>query len=103
MLPSLIHTAELHGQNVCASRTSVATPPHDDPKLPLMSNEKHWPARVDAWRASGMSAQEFCKQRGYSATTLYWWSSQLKRAGVDAQRDQRMPLVRVVRKSETRR
>jgi transposase len=67
-----------------------------------MSKETDWPARVAAWRASGMSAQEFCKQRGYSATTLYWWSSQLKRAGVLAQRDEPMPLVRIVRKSETR-
>ena len=67
-----------------------------------MSKETDWSARVDAWRSSGLSAQEFCKQRGYSATTLYWWSSQLKRAGARAEHGQRMPLARVVRPTEKR-
>jgi transposase len=67
-----------------------------------MSKETDWPARVEAWRTSGMSAGEFCKGREYSATTLYWWSSQLKRADARAQRGQRMPLARVVQKAEKR-
>jgi hypothetical protein len=64
-----------------------------------MSKETEWPARVEAWRSSGMSAGEFCKGQKYSATTLYWWSSQLKRAAARAQRGQRMPMARVVRKT----
>jgi hypothetical protein len=65
-----------------------------------MSKETDWPARVEAWRSSGMSAGEFCKGREYSATTLYWWSSQLKRAGARTQRGQRVPMARVERKAE---
>jgi hypothetical protein len=65
-----------------------------------MSKEADWPARVEAWRSSGMSAGEFCKGREYSATTLYWWSSQLKRAAARALRGQRMPMARVMRKAD---
>ncbi|MEY2931938.1 MAG: hypothetical protein RL033_2687 [Pseudomonadota bacterium] len=45
-----------------------------------MTKESEWGARVSAWRASGVSAKEFCKEQEYSATTLYWWSSRLRRS-----------------------
>lgn len=64
-----------------------------------MSNETEWPARVSAWRASGKSAREFCADKDYSATTLYWWASQLKRAGQPRGRNKPMRLARVVRKA----
>jgi hypothetical protein len=62
-----------------------------------MSNESEWPARVAAWRASGKSAPEFCADKDYSATTLYWWASRLKRDGAPKPRHKPMRLARVVR------
>ena len=44
-----------------------------------------------------MSASKFCEQRGYSATRLYWWSSQLKREQGAAANDAAVPIARVVR------
>jgi transposase len=66
-------------------------------KLASMSNESEWPARVSAWRASGKSAREFCADKDYSATTLYWWPSRLKRDGQRSPRHKPIRLARVVR------
>jgi hypothetical protein len=68
-------------------------------KLAGMSNDSEWPARVSAWRASGKSAPEFCADKDYSATTLYWWASRLKRDGQPKPRHKPMRLARVVRKA----
>jgi transposase len=68
-------------------------------KLASMTNESEWPARVSAWRASGKSAREFCVDKDYSATTLYWWASRLKRDGQAKPRHKPMRLARVVRKA----
>ena len=38
-----------------------------------------WQERVAEWRASGETAEEFARGRGYAATTLRWWSSRLGR------------------------
>jgi hypothetical protein len=38
-----------------------------------------WQERVAEWRASGETAEEFARGRGYAATTLRWWSSRLRR------------------------
>lgn len=64
-----------------------------------MLNESEWPARVSAWRASGKSAPEFCADKDYSATTLYWWASRLKREGQPRVRRKStsLRLARVVR------
>jgi len=64
-----------------------------------MSNKRDWASEVAAWRASGQTAREFCEERGYSATQLYWWSSQMKRAGKVEMRAA-IPLARVVRKKD---
>lgn len=50
-----------------------------------MTKEIEWAARVDAWRASGVSAAAFCAEQKYSATTLYWWSSRLRRGAGSAE------------------
>jgi hypothetical protein len=39
-----------------------------------------WSERVDAWRASGLSAAAFAREQGYPYKTLLWWSSQLRRS-----------------------
>jgi hypothetical protein len=38
-----------------------------------------WSKRVEAWRASGETAEEFSGHEGYAANTLRWWASKLKR------------------------
>ena len=42
-----------------------------------MADTTTWRKRVATWRASGLSASEFCKGREFPAGTLYWWSSRL--------------------------
>ena len=68
-----------------------------------MSKQKDWAAEVAGWRASGQSARQYCEARGYSATTLYWWSSQLKRAEGGPEPKKSVRLARVVRKRGVRR
>ena len=65
-----------------------------------MSNKRDWTSEVAAWRTSGKTAREFCEERGYSPTQLYWWSSQLKRGGGRAVTRDSVPLARVVRKKD---
>ena len=38
-----------------------------------------WKKRVASWRASGETAEAFSAGRGWSAKTLRWWSSRLRR------------------------
>jgi hypothetical protein len=38
-----------------------------------------WKKRVTSWRASGETAEAFSAGRGWSAKTLRWWSSRLRR------------------------
>ena len=66
-----------------------------------MSKQRDWAAEVEAWRASGQSARQYCETHGYSATTLYWWSSHLKRAQA-AEPGKSVRLARVVRKRVAR-
>ena len=47
-----------------------------------MAKAAEWEARVAIWRASGLTSEEFCRGRGYSAGSLLWWSSQLRRGRV---------------------
>ncbi|MEY4578302.1 MAG: hypothetical protein RL701_3005 [Pseudomonadota bacterium] len=62
-----------------------------------MSKRAEWIARVAEWRASGLTAAQFCTGREYAATSLYWWSRQLKGPA----REARVDIVRVVRKAST--
>ena len=49
-----------------------------------------------------MSARQFCEEREYSATTLYWWSSHLKRTAGASGPKKTIRLARVVRKRSAR-
>ena len=62
-----------------------------------MSKQREWAAEVAAWRASGKTARKFCEERGYSATRLYWWSSQLKRSEGATKGKTGVAMARVVR------
>lgn len=61
-----------------------------------MAKAATWAKRVEAWRASGLSAAEFSDGTDFTAGTLRWWSSRLGRA---ASVRPRFPLARVVRRS----
>jgi hypothetical protein len=63
-----------------------------------MTKATEWAARLEAWRASGKSANEFCADHGYSAKNLVWWSSHFRRKSSPAAKRQRVMLARVVRK-----
>jgi len=39
-----------------------------------------WAKRVEAWRASGETADVFAQGKEYKGSTLRWWSSRLGRA-----------------------
>lgn len=43
-----------------------------------MANAAEWAERVAAWRASGLTAAQFCAARDYAAKTLLRWSSELR-------------------------
>ncbi len=42
-----------------------------------MASLGEWAERVSAWRASGVSAEVFCRGREFAASTLRWYSSRL--------------------------
>lgn len=44
------------------------------------STEQRWRDRVVAWQRSGLTADVFVADKPYSASTLHWWSSRLRRA-----------------------
>jgi hypothetical protein len=63
-----------------------------------MARASEWAARVEAWRASGLELREFCEAQEYSAKSLQWWSSQLRRKGkLTPSGGKRVALARVVR------
>jgi len=62
------------------------------------TSASEWAERIAEWRASGKSAAAFCETREYSAKSLQWWSSQLKRRGqLAASSEPQVKLARVVR------
>jgi transposase len=54
--------------------------------LPRMTKETEarWTERVQEWRASGLSAEEFAANKGFKASSLHWASSQLRGAVAQA-------------------
>jgi transposase len=62
------------------------------------TSASEWAERIAEWRASGKSAAAFCEMREYSAKSLQWWSSQLKRRGqLAASSEAQVKLARVMR------
>ena len=59
--------------------------------------EAKWRARVQAWRASGKSADAFAEGEGFKASTLRFWASNLKTASSSSLAD--VPMAQVVRRS----
>jgi transposase len=65
-----------------------------------MAHAETWSERIAEWRASGLTAREFCSGRDFAVTALYWWSSKLGRAS-RTKRSQPVRLARVVRQMST--
>jgi transposase len=64
-----------------------------------MSKAAEWSVRVAEWRASGLTAKEFCQAREYSAQNLLYWSSTLRRRASEQGRPGRdVTLARVIRR-----
>lgn len=64
-----------------------------------MSRASEWEVRVAEWRASGLTAKDFCLEREYSAQNLLSWSSTLQRRDREQPRAGRdVTLARVVRR-----
>jgi len=49
----------------------------------MTPTETKWAARIEAWRASAKTAEEFAAGQGYEPSTLKFWASKL-RSGVAA-------------------
>jgi hypothetical protein len=47
--------------------------------MSIATTEEIWRQRVRAWRASGETAAQFARGRGFAAATLRAWSSRLRR------------------------
>lgn len=66
--------------------------------LRRMTTSAEWSDHVAAWRASGLSAEAYCKDKPFSKKSLWVWSSKLKttsstqRAAAAAH----VPLARIV-------
>jgi transposase len=61
----------------------------------MTPTEEKWKERVADWRASGLTAEEYCTGKSFKAGGLRWWSSRLNRIKPD-----RIRIARVVRTSE---
>lgn len=60
------------------------------------TTEKKWAERVASWRASGLTAQEFCRGKGFAPGSLRLWASKLRRLNADTSRPSHAPrLARV--------
>jgi hypothetical protein len=63
-----------------------------------MASRSEWEERVSEWRRSGVTAAEFCVGRGFAASTLRWYSSQLgPLPAKKKQTPERFPMVHVAR------
>ncbi|EAU63050.1 IS66 family insertion sequence element accessory protein TnpA [Stigmatella aurantiaca] len=61
-----------------------------------MANAELWKKRIEDWRASGLSAAEYCKGQEFTTGPLYRWSSRLAEAA-RGEAGPGVPLVRLVR------
>lgn len=62
----------------------------------MTETETKWSLRVQEWRASGKTAEEYAEGQGFEPSTLRYWSSKL-RSGKGAPVTDRVPRVRMAR------
>jgi len=64
----------------------------------VSETETKWAERVRGWRASGQTASDFARGRGFESSTLRYWASRLGRASeAAATASSRAPGVRLLR------
>lgn len=63
----------------------------------MTKTEARWAERVQRWRASGKTAEEFARPEDFEASTLRYWASRLKHASTPAQEGAGISAVRMVR------
>jgi hypothetical protein len=69
------------------------------PERSAARGREEWRVLVREWKASGSTAQEFASTRELSVTSLYYWSSVLKRDVPAARTAARLVPVRVMSSS----
>ena len=62
-----------------------------------MADPNTWAERVAAWHASGLSANAFARDKGYSASALYYWLRRLEEQPAPVKTSASSMLARVVR------
>ncbi len=65
----------------------------------MTATELKWAERVREWKASGELAEDYARGRGFTASTLRWWSSRVRRGVMTAEtsRSPRAASVRMAR------
>ncbi len=46
----------------------------------MSERARYWADQLAAWKRSGLSQAEFCRQRGLNGGTFAWWKRQLQKA-----------------------
>jgi hypothetical protein len=67
-----------------------------------MTDTEDWRGHVAEWRASGLSAEEYCKDRGFTRMRLWSWSSRLLKEERKARGGDDVRMARVVRQSSSK-
>ncbi len=71
------------------------------PKKAVRVSAEVWRDRVERWKESGLSAQEFATQEGIDRPqALAWWANEFKQRERGAGRGRRSPIVRLMKVSE---
>ena len=77
-----------------SQETVVAAEVHK-PQGPEGSKKELWRSILQEQKASGLSAAEFCRQRGLNVARFYWWKSNLSKRGAQAAKGRGGKLVPV--------
>jgi transposase len=71
------------------------------PKKAVRVSAEVWRERVERWKQSGLSSQEFAAQEGITRPqTLAWWANEFKQRESGTGRGRRAPIVRLMKVSE---
>jgi hypothetical protein len=68
----------------------------------MTETEAKWAERIEQWKQSGQRATEFAEGQPYKASTLIWWSTELRRRAQGGEsrgaagKTRKIPMARVV-------
>lgn len=66
----------------------------------MKAKAAEWTERVSAWRESGLSADEFAKDKEFRAQTLRWWATEFVRRSRPPK--PKLAMARVVPRNDAR-